>query len=82
MPLEHVARREIPVAQVSVQNTTRPMIVGPDTPEPPYPIALVGAVQKGFGRGGKDLGCPTGLRCSSEFLSCLMQTFFYSKFTR
>lgn len=38
----------------------RPQIVGPDTPESPFPIALAGQVQKGFGRGGKDLGCPTG----------------------
>ena len=39
---------------------TRPSIVGPDNVEPPFPIFLSGAVQKGFGRGGKDLGCPTG----------------------
>ncbi|KAH9077407.1 riboflavin kinase, partial [Lactarius deliciosus] len=37
----------------------RPSTVGPDTVEPPFPIFLSGAVQKGFGRGGKDLGCPT-----------------------
>jgi riboflavin kinase len=49
---EHVAEHEVRV---------RPMIVGPDAPESPYPIALTGDVQKGFGRGGKDLGCPTGL---------------------
>lgn len=47
--------------EVRVQNTIRPTIVGPYAPESPYPIALTGAVQKGFGRGGKDLGCPTGL---------------------
>lgn len=51
---EHFAEHEI-----RVQNAIRPMIVGPDAPESPYPIALTGAVQKGFGRGGKDLGCPT-----------------------
>lgn len=39
---------------------SRPDIVGPDTVEPPFPIFLSGAVQKGFGRGGKDLGIPTG----------------------
>ncbi len=39
---------------------SRPSIVGPETVEPPFPIFLSGAVQKGFGRGGKDLGCPTG----------------------
>jgi len=37
----------------------RPQIVGPDIPEPPFPIRLSGPVQRGFGRGGKDLGCPT-----------------------
>jgi len=37
----------------------RPEIVGPDAPEEPFPIILSGAVQRGFGRGGKDLGCPT-----------------------
>ncbi|PAV20709.1 riboflavin kinase [Pyrrhoderma noxium] len=38
---------------------SRPEIVGPESPAAPFPIALCGAVQKGFGRGGKDLGCPT-----------------------
>ncbi|GLB33567.1 putative riboflavin kinase [Lyophyllum shimeji] len=38
---------------------TRPEIVGPASPEPPFPIRLRGPVQRGFGRGGKDLGCPT-----------------------
>ncbi|KAF7776360.1 hypothetical protein Agabi119p4_4753 [Agaricus bisporus var. burnettii] len=37
----------------------RPQLVGPDEPESPFPIKLAGPVQKGFGRGGKDLGCPT-----------------------
>jgi len=39
--------------------SARPQIVGPDSPEPPFPILLAGPVQKGFGRGGKELGCPT-----------------------
>ncbi|KAI0370203.1 riboflavin kinase [Pilatotrama ljubarskyi] len=38
---------------------SRPEIVGPDVPQKPFPIRLSGAVQQGFGRGGKDLGCPT-----------------------
>ena len=38
----------------------RPLIVGSDVPRGPFPIALSGPVQRGFGRGGKDLGCPTG----------------------
>ena len=52
---------------------TRPHIVGPDEPESPFPIYLQGAVQVGFGRGGKDLGCPTGklhlisFRSSADF---------------
>jgi riboflavin kinase len=36
-------------------------IVGPSAPQTPYPIFLSGSVQHGFGRGSKDLGCPTGL---------------------
>lgn len=40
--------------------TVRSPIAGPDAPEPPFPILLSGQVQRGFGRGGKDLGCPTG----------------------
>ncbi|KIK65531.1 hypothetical protein GYMLUDRAFT_159585 [Collybiopsis luxurians FD-317 M1] len=37
----------------------RPLITGPASPTSPYPITLLGQVCKGFGRGGKDLGCPT-----------------------
>lgn len=41
--------------------SARPSIVGPDDgPATPFPLALRGDVQRGFGRGGKDLGCPTG----------------------
>ncbi|KAJ3140398.1 riboflavin kinase [Physocladia obscura] len=39
----------------------RPLIVGNDSKvEEPYPVKLKGSVTKGFGRGGKDLGIPTG----------------------
>jgi riboflavin kinase len=38
----------------------RPMIVGPETPEMPYPMQLEGVVTKGFGRGARFLGIPTG----------------------
>jgi len=41
--------------------TSRPDIVGPDVPDAPFPIKLSGPVQHGFGRGSKDLGCPTGM---------------------
>lgn len=37
----------------------RPEVCGPHAPERPYPIYLRGQVEKGFGRGSKDLGCPT-----------------------
>ncbi|EST09300.1 Riboflavin kinase domain, bacterial/eukaryotic [Kalmanozyma brasiliensis GHG001] len=37
----------------------RPEVCGPHAPERPYPIYLRGNVEKGFGRGSKDLGCPT-----------------------
>ncbi|KIM67870.1 hypothetical protein SCLCIDRAFT_107040 [Scleroderma citrinum Foug A] len=45
--------------QTEAFRQTRPSIVGPDIPEPPYPILLEGTVQRGYGRGSKDLGCPT-----------------------
>jgi hypothetical protein len=44
---------------------TRPDVCGSHAPERPYPIYLRGPVERGFGRGGKDLGCPTG-----EWLFC------------
>jgi riboflavin kinase len=42
-----------------VDRASRPMIVGPAAPEPPYPLKMVGRVTKGFGRGSKELGIPT-----------------------
>ena len=44
----------------------RPLIVGPDTLEAPYPIRFFGHIQRGFGRGGRDLGCHTGVVTSSS----------------
>lgn len=40
---------------------SRPEVCGSYAPERPYPIYLRGLVERGFGRGGKDLGCPTGV---------------------
>ncbi|KAI0796462.1 riboflavin kinase [Abortiporus biennis] len=56
-----LATHERPPAPVRTETSrvNRPDVAGPDKPEPPFPIHLSGAVQKGFGRGGKDLGCPT-----------------------
>ncbi|GAA6058392.1 hypothetical protein JCM3770_002468 [Rhodotorula araucariae] len=35
-------------------------LAGPDDgPAPPFPVYLAGWVTRGFGRGSKDLGCPT-----------------------
>ncbi|KAI4519673.1 riboflavin kinase [Schizophyllum commune Loenen D] len=51
-----------PAAKVSTESfrSSRAKIVGKDTgPEGYFPIHIKGPVQRGFGRGGKDLGCPT-----------------------
>ncbi|KAJ3829438.1 riboflavin kinase [Lentinula raphanica] len=50
------------LTSTSTYRTSRPSIVGPPSPlylGSPYPIRLRGRVCRGFGRGGKDLGCPT-----------------------
>lgn len=39
----------------------RPLLVGTDAVEAPFPVFLRGPVVKGFGRGGKELGIPTGI---------------------
>lgn len=41
-------------------NLDRPLLVGPEVPTSPYPFALKGTVVKGYGRGSKQLGIPTG----------------------
>ncbi|KAI7871092.1 hypothetical protein BDF14DRAFT_1719895 [Spinellus fusiger] len=40
-------------------NPDRPLIVGPEVPEAPYPFIIHGKVIKGYGRGSKELGIPT-----------------------
>lgn len=45
----------------------RKLITGPEEPTQPYPIYLQGWVERGFGRGSKDLGCPTGTSYSLCF---------------
>ncbi|KFY92103.1 hypothetical protein V500_04323 [Pseudogymnoascus sp. VKM F-4518 (FW-2643)] len=41
-------------------NTPRASIIGPASgPEAPFPLRMRGAVEKGFGRGSKELGIPT-----------------------
>ncbi|RIB17809.1 hypothetical protein C2G38_1968108 [Gigaspora rosea] len=39
--------------------TTRPLLIGPDIVNPPYPIKMKGKVIQGFGRGSRELGIPT-----------------------
>lgn len=38
---------------------SRPLIVGGETPESPFPIRMSGEVQHGFKRGSRELGCHT-----------------------
>lgn len=47
--------------QAPNDRSTRPLIIGDESgpSSPPFPIYLSGSVQRGFGRGGKELGCPT-----------------------
>ncbi|TFY65113.1 hypothetical protein EVJ58_g2171 [Rhodofomes roseus] len=73
-----VIKEERPTAPMRTETfrQTRPDIAGPDAPELPFPIVLSGTVQYGFGRGGKDLGCPTGtpsLTMQSSCLTCTLQ---------
>ena len=63
-----------------MDRTERPSIVGADSPEQPYPIYLKGPVIKGFGRGSKELGIPTGNQNSFFFslgllLTCNSESF-------
>lgn len=51
----------------------REPIAGPSTPTAPYPIYLEGPVVRGFGRGSKDLGCPTANFPEDAIASCTKQ---------
>lgn len=63
---------------------TRPEVCGSYAPERPYPIYLRGVVETGFGRGGKDLGCPTANLPSKVMQSqpALQRTGIYFGFAR
>ncbi|KAI8853228.1 hypothetical protein BC829DRAFT_383136 [Chytridium lagenaria] len=41
-------------------SSVRPLVVGPESPETPYPILLKGEVSKGFGRVARSLVSPLG----------------------
>ncbi|KAI6164964.1 hypothetical protein EDD17DRAFT_1894889 [Pisolithus thermaeus] len=66
---KHLLNGPLRPAQIQTQSfrANRSSIAGPDVPEPPYPIPLEGVVQRGFGRGSKDLGCPTGQHLPRSF---------------
>lgn len=56
-----MASAAIPIAAMApVSREHRPSIVGGDTPEVPFPMQLAGVVTRGFGRGARFLGIPTG----------------------
>ncbi|KAJ1657306.1 riboflavin kinase [Dispira simplex] len=42
-----------------VTRNSRPLVVGGEQIQDPYPVYLQGHVQHGFGRGSKELGIPT-----------------------
>ncbi|CAO3620635.1 unnamed protein product [Mucor fragilis] len=55
-------------------NPDRPLIVGPENLEAPYPISVSGTVVKGFGRGSKELGIPTA-NMNEEALEKMFEDF-------
>ncbi|KAI8147688.1 hypothetical protein BJV82DRAFT_642995 [Fennellomyces sp. T-0311] len=55
-------------------NPDRPLIVGPETPESPYPHNVSGTVVSGFGRGSKELGIPTA-NLSEDALNAMCTEF-------
>ena len=57
-------------------NPDRPLLVGPETPSTPFPFALQGNVVKGYGRGSKQLGIPTGK--NNHFRDPFFRYLFYS----
>lgn len=54
----------------------RDPVAGPDSPVSPFPLPLSGTVTKGFGRGSKDLGIPTGKQFAlkEETYQCVLLT--------
>ncbi|KAF7722106.1 riboflavin kinase [Apophysomyces ossiformis] len=60
-------------------NLDRPLIVGPETPQKPYPYAISGTVVKGYGRGSKELGIPTANLSEEalETMACDFETGVY-----
>lgn len=50
----------LPQSRPYNEQNPRPLIVGPhEGPQSPFPVNISGIVEHGFGRGSRDLGCPT-----------------------
>nr|CAG8611273.1 3027_t:CDS:2 [Entrophospora candida] len=61
-------------------DNTRPLIVGQEVPETPYPVKMKGEVIKGFGRGSKELGIPTANLPETSFeeiCKCMEPGIYY-----
>lgn len=57
-------------------------IAGPDAVTAPYPVYLQGWVTRGFGRGSKDLGCPTANLPDSSIEGVPLETGVHFGFAR
>jgi riboflavin kinase len=74
------------MAPVSREN--RPMIVGPESPEVPFPLRMSGVVERGYGRGSRELGIPTGMpglvvsAANRVWLSYLRLATYFSQSSR
>lgn len=61
----------------------RESVAGPDSAvAPPYPVYLQGWVTRGFGRGSKDLGCPTANLPDSSIEGVPLETGVHFGFAR
>lgn len=57
-------------------------IAGPEAVAAPYPVYLQGWVTRGFGRGSKDLGCPTANLPDSSIEGVPLETGVHFGFAR
>lgn len=67
LPLQNYTTMTTSAAAAST-TSIRAKIAGGPVPESPFPIKMSGTVIKGFGRGSKELGIPTGKPWHSFFL--------------
>ncbi|GAA5863173.1 hypothetical protein JCM8547_002821 [Rhodosporidiobolus lusitaniae] len=82
-PLTNLVTRPKPIQHDP--ELVRPPVAGDDAgPQPPFPVYLEGWVTRGFGRGSKDLGCPTANLPDSSIApyATTLQTGVYFGFAR